>query len=309
MVARRLTPNYLTVNSWNAQMPASCRCHWFNELLMPFDACIGPTGKYGSIINVMKLSLLLFAWNCVIGDLAESKDVSPLVSRHGAKEMLPRHLQEGADNETATSQEFTFRRYLVNMRGASSDNMACPSPDPSVNIKCGGATLKLIDLDDSTFCTTDTADESINCTGSGQILVDCQATSFELMEFLSDLASLQVQVMTPSTAFSCNIPPNGFVGQGIFLGLVCNDNSVDYAQISCLPEEQLVVPDNSEPLCLERCFQQTCTCTNSDLQPFTTEIAAVPETCYWDLSMNSSPSMSPAPSTASSASVAPTNSF
>lgn len=255
----------------------------------------------------MRSPILLLLVNCLTTVFAANSDEASSFARQhddgGANLMLNRLLQEGS-NET-TTEIFPFRRYLVNIRGASSNNGACPPPEPSVSINCG-ANLKLVDFDESTSCTMN-GDSSLDCTGTGRVLVDCQATNLELEEFLTDQAALQVEIMTPVTPFSCNIAPNGFVGQGVFIGVVCRDNSVDYSLVSCDPEEQLVSPANSEPLCLQRCSQQTC--TNTDLQPFTAEIRGSAETCYWDLSTSLSPSISPAPSVAPSTSLAPTSSL
>lgn len=253
--------------------------------------------------TIMKLITCLLFWNCVLKVLAETRRGHH--NPDGAMSIMTLHHRrqlQSAPNETTSL--FPFRRFLVNVRGASSNNMACPPPEPSISIQCG-ANLRLVDVDNTTVCTTNNSTDSdmfLDCTGTGRILVDCQATDYELVDFLENLASLTVQVKTPPTPFSC--APQGFVGQGIFLGVVCDDNSVDYAQIACNPQDLLVVPETSEPLCLQQCFETTC--TNTDLVPFDAEIDASSDMCYWDLSTSNSSNMSLAPSNAPFASLAPT---
>lgn len=260
----------------------------------------------------MKLILVFLLWNCVLNVVAgKAEHDDP--NGDGASTILLLHRRQLQSPNNETMSEFPFRRYLVNIRGASSNNMECPPPEPSVSIQCGGASnLQLVDVDDTTFCTTNSStndDVFLDCTGTGRVLVDCQATDFDLDDFLENSASLTVQVKTPPTPFSCDniAPQEGFVGQGVFIGVVCDDNSIDYTQISCDAQDLLVVPETSEPLCLQQCFEMTC--TNTDLVPFDAAIDASSETCYWDLSRSNSPSMSLAPSNAPSFSLAPTNSL
>lgn len=222
-----------------------------------------------------------------------------------------RHLQESANITDAL-----FRRYLVNIRGTASNADQCPPPQPSITIKCASSQLQLVDVDDSTTCmsnvdtnTTTTMPPTnttsiLSCTGSGRVLVDCIQNSMDAEEFLEELSFLAVELLVPQTEFECNFRnPNAFVGQTVFIGIVCPGVSLDYTKIECTPNSTFLNPETSEPLCLERCTNIT-SCTQDDLMPLFAEVKD-DDACYWDPSITASPSVSLAPSNAPSVSMAP----
>jgi len=248
-----------------------------------------------SLANVMRTTLLLLSVTSSLMSVEGATQVLPY-SRHGG--VVHRHL---GDNIFENVNELPFRRYFVNLRGTTSDSLACSAPTPSITITCG-ASLRLIDVDNTTTCLAD--GKALNCTGTGSVLVDCQATSDdELEDFLQEQSLLRVEMNVPSDEFVCVIPHNEFVGHGIFVGIVCDNNLADFTQITCSPEELFVDPAISEPLCLNRCTQQVC--TNAKLVPFVAGVTSS-DACYWDPTTSASPTLSLAPSNTPSKSPAPT---